>query len=144
LQRFKKQSAFKKHQQKGRLAQLVQSIWFTPRGSAVRIRHRPQKKSFVNSDDFFYFVDCLIFGERSLAMAFMPLARLNKPKRIPSFENEILLFVLIFRSCYFAGMFFSVSTRKSQNLLTDSMFTFSSGECGKRMVGPNEIMSQFE
>ncbi len=26
---------------KGRLAQLVQSIWFTPRGSAVRTRHRP-------------------------------------------------------------------------------------------------------
>ena len=29
---------------------------------------------------------------------------------------------------YFAGIFFSVSTRKSQNLMTDSMFTFSSGE----------------
>jgi len=26
----------------GRLAQLVQSIWFTPRGSGVRIPHRPQ------------------------------------------------------------------------------------------------------
>ncbi len=31
----------------GRLAQLVQSIWFTPRGSAVRIRHRPLKRSKV-------------------------------------------------------------------------------------------------
>ncbi len=31
----------------GRLAQLVQSIWFTPRGSAVRIRHRPLKRSNV-------------------------------------------------------------------------------------------------
>jgi hypothetical protein len=28
----------------GRLAQLVQSIWFTPRGSGVRIPQRPQKK----------------------------------------------------------------------------------------------------
>ena len=28
---------------KGRLAQLVQSIWFTPRGSGVRIPQRPQK-----------------------------------------------------------------------------------------------------
>ena len=27
----------------GRLAQLVQSIWFTPRGSGVRIPQRPQK-----------------------------------------------------------------------------------------------------
>ena len=29
----------------GRLAQLVQSIWFTSRGSAVRIRQRPHKKN---------------------------------------------------------------------------------------------------
>ena len=29
--------------QYGRLAQLVQSIWFTPRGSGVRIPQRPQK-----------------------------------------------------------------------------------------------------
>ena len=28
----------------GRLAQLVQSIWFTPRGSGVRIPHRPPKR----------------------------------------------------------------------------------------------------
>ena len=27
----------------GRLAQLVQSIWFTPRGSGVRIPQRPQE-----------------------------------------------------------------------------------------------------
>ena len=30
--------------QYGRLAQLVQSIWFTPRGSGVRIPQRPQKR----------------------------------------------------------------------------------------------------
>ena len=30
--------------QYGRLAQLVQSIWFTPRGSGVRIPQRPQKE----------------------------------------------------------------------------------------------------
>ena len=29
------------NQNRGRLAQLVQSIWFTPRGSGVRIPHRP-------------------------------------------------------------------------------------------------------
>ena len=34
-------SAIKQH---GRLAQLVQSIWFTPRGSGVRIPQRPQKE----------------------------------------------------------------------------------------------------
>ena len=33
-------SAIKQH---GRLAQLVQSIWFTPRGSGVRIPQRPQE-----------------------------------------------------------------------------------------------------
>ena len=32
---------------KGRLAQLVQSIWFTPRGSGVRIPQRPQKRSLT-------------------------------------------------------------------------------------------------
>ena len=56
LQRFKKQSEFKRNNKNiGRLAQLVQSIWFTPRGSGVRIPHRPLKKSFDYSDDFFYF-----------------------------------------------------------------------------------------
>ena len=30
---------------RGRLAQLVQSIWFTPRGSGVRIPQGPQKLS---------------------------------------------------------------------------------------------------
>ena len=29
----------------GRLAQLVQSTWFTPRGSGVRVPHRPQKST---------------------------------------------------------------------------------------------------
>ena len=29
----------------GRLAQLVQSTWFTPKGSGVRIPQRPQKTS---------------------------------------------------------------------------------------------------
>ena len=28
----------------GRVAQLVQSTWFTPKGSGVRIPSRPQKK----------------------------------------------------------------------------------------------------
>ena len=32
----------------GRLAQLVQSIWFTPRGSGVRIPQRPQRLSRIS------------------------------------------------------------------------------------------------
>ena len=31
----------------GRLAQLVQSTWFTPRGSLVRIQYRPQKQPLI-------------------------------------------------------------------------------------------------
>ena len=34
--------------QYGRLAQLVQSIWFTPRGSGVRIPQRPHSISMVS------------------------------------------------------------------------------------------------
>lgn len=41
--------------QKGRLAQLVQSIWFTPRGSGVRIPHRPLK-DLLNSKSFFVYL----------------------------------------------------------------------------------------
>ena len=41
---------------------------------------------------------------------------------------------------YLTGIFLSVSTRKSQNFRTDGMLTFSSGEWGKRMVGPKEII----
>ena len=37
----------KENLKKGRLAQLVQSIWFTPRGSGVRISHRPQTQKPV-------------------------------------------------------------------------------------------------
>lgn len=42
-------SAIKQH---GRLAQLVQSIWFTPRGSGVRIPQRPQKGSHRKASFF--------------------------------------------------------------------------------------------
>ena len=53
--RFKKcttfASAIKQH---GRLAQLVQSIWFTPRGSGVRIPQRPQRGSKRTSFLFIY------------------------------------------------------------------------------------------
>lgn len=41
---LKRERVQRKRKHFGRLAQLVQSIWFTPRGSAVRIRHRPRKK----------------------------------------------------------------------------------------------------
>jgi hypothetical protein len=45
-------SALYLHSHKGRLAQLVQSTSFTPRGSGVRTPHRPQKK------DKSYFLIC--------------------------------------------------------------------------------------
>ncbi len=38
----------------GRLAQLVQSTSFTPRGSGVRIPHRPQKSSLFKLDFFIF------------------------------------------------------------------------------------------
>ena len=45
LQRFREIEHIKLNEQmKGRLAQLVQSICLTSRGSAVRIRQRPLKK----------------------------------------------------------------------------------------------------
>ena len=40
---------------KGRLAQLVQSICLTSRGSAVRIRQRPPKEALHNLQGFFVF-----------------------------------------------------------------------------------------
>ena len=43
----------------GRLAQLVQSIWFTPRGSGVRIPHRPQRKRSAKADRFCYKEVCM-------------------------------------------------------------------------------------
>ena len=38
----------------GRIAQLVQSTWFTPKGSGVRIPLRPPIQSPLNRVDFFY------------------------------------------------------------------------------------------
>ena len=38
----------------GLLAQLVQSIWFTPRGSGVRIPQGPQKLSDYSESFLFY------------------------------------------------------------------------------------------
>ena len=40
----------------GRLAQLVQSIWFTPRGSGVRIPQDPQREGSVLKKDTIFFV----------------------------------------------------------------------------------------
>ncbi len=40
------------HCKKGRVAQLVQSTWFTPKGSGVRIPSRPQRLSEMKA--FFY------------------------------------------------------------------------------------------
>ena len=42
------------------------------------------------------------------------------------------------RVCYNAA---NVATKKSQNFATVGIFTFSSGECGNLIVGPNEIIS---
>lgn len=44
---------------------------------------------------------------------------------------------------YFVGIAAKVAFKNSQNFLTDSMFTFSSGECGELMVGPKETISHF-
>ena len=41
---------------RGRVAQLVQSTWFTPKGSGVRIPSRPQNKSLIRNDEVFSFV----------------------------------------------------------------------------------------
>ena len=38
----------------GRIAQLVQSTWFTPKGSGVRIPLRPPIQSLLSTVGFFY------------------------------------------------------------------------------------------
>ncbi len=48
----KKTTLYLQSNYRGRLAQLVQSTSFTPRGSGVRIPHRPQKSV---SNGLFYF-----------------------------------------------------------------------------------------
>lgn len=66
LHRFKKQGAFQTNKTQGRLAQLVQSIWFTPRGSAVRIRHRPRKlRKRTTKVALFFFVQRRIFATKT-------------------------------------------------------------------------------
>ncbi|WP_422463852.1 hypothetical protein, partial [Endozoicomonas sp. ALB115] len=42
-------------------------------------------------------------------------------------------------SYYASGTAFRVATSRSQNLATLWIWTFSSGECGKRMVRPREV-----
>ena len=44
----------------GRLAQLVQSTSFTPRGSGVRIPHRPQQKKLQQMLKLFLFNQLLL------------------------------------------------------------------------------------
>ena len=46
----------------GLLAQLVQSIWFTPRGSGVRIPQGPQKSSNLLGDFFLFLQFSFIHG----------------------------------------------------------------------------------
>ena len=46
----------------GRLAQLVQSICLTSRGSAVRIRQRPRKRGRKLIAAFFHFARLSVFG----------------------------------------------------------------------------------
>ncbi len=45
---------------RGRLAQLVQSTWFTPKGSGVRIPCRPQNKKIliILSGFFLFYIFC--------------------------------------------------------------------------------------
>lgn len=49
MQKFLKQNEIRK----GRVAQLVQSTWFTPKGSGVRIPSRPQKEKASILEAFF-------------------------------------------------------------------------------------------
>jgi hypothetical protein len=48
----------------------------------------------------------------------------------------------LYRKGYFTGISPRMATRNSQNFFTVLISTFSSGEWGKRMVGPNEIISR--
>ena len=59
------------HSQSGRLAQLVQSIWFTPRGSGVRIPHRPQDKAETK-------VSAFLFSRSVKSVAFVCLWEIKK------------------------------------------------------------------
>ena len=45
----------RKTEKQGRLAQLVQSICLTSRGSAVRIRQRPQEEKLIKVSPLFYY-----------------------------------------------------------------------------------------
>ncbi len=50
---YSKTSLYLQSNYEGRVAQLVQSTWFTPKGSGVRIPSRPQKRS--SKEDLFLF-----------------------------------------------------------------------------------------
>ena len=60
----------------GRLAQLVQSIWFTPRGSGVRIPQRPRNRSLTKK-----FVRLFLFLT-SFIQTFFVLLPYNSGKRV--------------------------------------------------------------
>ena len=51
---YSKTSLYLQSNYEGRVAQLVQSTWFTPKGSGVRIPSRPQKKVFFWRPFLFY------------------------------------------------------------------------------------------
>ena len=61
----------------GRLAQLVQSIWFTPRGSGVRIPQRPHKKGSLTKQ----FVRLFLFLT-AFIQTFSILLLYNSGKRV--------------------------------------------------------------
>ena len=60
----------------GRLAQLVQSIWFTPRGSGVRIPQRPRNRSLTKK-----FVRLFLFLT-AFIQTFFVLLPYNSGKRV--------------------------------------------------------------
>ena len=62
--------------QYGRLAQLVQSIWFTPRGSGVRIPQRPRNRSLTKK-----FVRLFLFLT-AFIQTFFILLPYNSGKRV--------------------------------------------------------------
>ena len=78
LQRFREIEHIKLNEQmKGRLAQLVQSICLTSRGSAVRIRQRPRQKGSLTKK----FVRLFLFLT-SFIQTFFLLLSYNSGKRV--------------------------------------------------------------
>ncbi len=87
---------------KGRLAQLVQSTSFTPRGSGVRTPHRPQKTS-TEMLEFFLFNFEFRFGKIfSLSLQWRGFyLQKNKKIGVKFLEEKLKMSLLLIRTPYF-------------------------------------------